>query len=250
MKNDEDENNLFSIDDLYEILRTEIINLKFSPGTKLSENTLCSRFNISRTPARAILSRLQASDLVNIIPKKGSFISLIDLDAAEQMIFMRIQVEKACMKYIAKHEDARLIDLLKKNLEQQKKLIQNANIEKFYEMDSEFHRLCLLSCEKGRLWQLIQENNIHYSRYRALDYHTNRRIHLLETLYSQHSHLLELMQMGKEDDIDRAITEHLYGGFLRMHKEFSGEYSSFINKDGRTLKQIILGIKLLINETK
>lgn len=46
-------------DELYHILEDEICSLKILPGEALSENQLCKRFGVSRTPIRSVLQRLE-----------------------------------------------------------------------------------------------------------------------------------------------------------------------------------------------
>ena len=40
-------------EDIYQTLEYEIVTLKIKPGETISENQLCKRFGISRTPVRA-----------------------------------------------------------------------------------------------------------------------------------------------------------------------------------------------------
>ena len=58
-------------DELYHILEDEICALKILPGEALSENQLCKRFGVSRTPIRSVLQRLEQNRFVQIIPCKG-----------------------------------------------------------------------------------------------------------------------------------------------------------------------------------
>ena len=66
-------------DDLYHILEDEICTLKLLPGEALSENQLCKRFGVSRTPIRSVLQRLEQNRFVQIIPYKGTILSLIHI---------------------------------------------------------------------------------------------------------------------------------------------------------------------------
>ena len=50
-------------DELYHILEDEICALKILPGEALSENQLCKRFGVSRTPIRSVLQRLEQNRL-------------------------------------------------------------------------------------------------------------------------------------------------------------------------------------------
>ena len=46
------------VGDIYRQLEQEIVGLYILPGETLSENQLCSRFGVSRTPIRSVLQRL------------------------------------------------------------------------------------------------------------------------------------------------------------------------------------------------
>ena len=46
-------------EDIYQTLEHDIVTLKIKPGETISENQLCKRFGISRTPVRAALQRLE-----------------------------------------------------------------------------------------------------------------------------------------------------------------------------------------------
>lgn len=80
-------------DELYHILEDEICALKILPGEALSENQLCKRFGVSRTPIRSVLQRLEQNRFVQIIPCKGTIVTAIDIGVVDQLIFQRVAVE-------------------------------------------------------------------------------------------------------------------------------------------------------------
>ena len=80
-------------DQMYQQLAAEILRFEHKPGDPLSENYLCQRFSLSRTPVRSILQRLQENGLVQIIPRKGSIVTKLDFDIVHQMIYQRVAVE-------------------------------------------------------------------------------------------------------------------------------------------------------------
>ena len=40
---------------IYQTVAREILHFRHKPGDMISENTLCQRFGVSRTPARSVL---------------------------------------------------------------------------------------------------------------------------------------------------------------------------------------------------
>lgn len=55
-------------------LRTAIIDGEFALGEMISEENLAASFGVSRTPVRDALTLLQTTGLVEIRPKRGSFV--------------------------------------------------------------------------------------------------------------------------------------------------------------------------------
>lgn len=239
-------NSIFSREDVYNILRQEILTLRIPPGQLLSENQISKRFNLSRTPVRSVFERLIAIGLLEVIPRKGTYVTLIDLDYAEQILFMRIQSEIAVMTYLCRHPDAQLFDKLERNLEQQKAQLDFDVVdEDFFRLDSRFHELCMVSLNKYKLWQMIQNTNVHYFRYRRLDYLATKGY---PALYNEHCQLLKSMREGSAKKIREQMTTHLYGGFLRINKRLATEYKKYFSDSERDISQILLDVKLQINE--
>lgn len=243
--------NALSMSEIYTILRQDILTLKITPGALLSENQVSTRFNTSRTPIRNVFAHLAREGLVTVHPKKGTYVSLIDLDLASQIIFMRTQVEYAVMSHIASNPDAQLFKALEENLQmQQEQIRQGVNDEEFYFIDSQFHGLCMRSMRKTKLWEMIQRMDVHYSRYRRLDYKAARQKHVFETLLKEHKQLYQYMKNGEPAKLKYALTAHLYGGFFRINTRFETEYPELLTKNGKSVEDLLLEIKVLLNEAQ
>ena len=62
----------------YQYLKTKILNCEYAPSQFLNEQKLCAEMgNISRTPMRDALGRLEQEGLITILPKKGLMVSPI-----------------------------------------------------------------------------------------------------------------------------------------------------------------------------
>lgn len=234
--------------DLYEILRDEILSLKLAPGALLSENAVCKRFNISRTPVRGVFERLRTDGFLEVIPKKGTFVTLIDLDMAEQIIYMRAQVEIGAMTQLAAQPNPQLLEKLALNLEQQKLQLEVGIVEQqFYQTDSRFHELCMVAVGKYKLWQLIQHMDVHYSRYRRMDYKTTRQF---DVLYKEHVALYEALRRGDAAPLRAMLTAHLYGGILRIGGRLATEYAGYFADTARSIDEIIRDVKKTVRQAQ
>lgn len=85
-----------------------IVTLQIPPGTFLSELALSRQLGIGRTPIREALLRLSYEGLVVIIPRRGVFVTEIDVNEHFRMLEFRREVESlvvrlACRR--ATHEE-------------------------------------------------------------------------------------------------------------------------------------------------
>ncbi|MBR5766531.1 MAG: GntR family transcriptional regulator, partial [Lachnospiraceae bacterium] len=68
----------------YENLKRDIMTLALMPGEPVSAAKIAERYNVSRTPAREAIVKLESEALIDIYPQSGSVISRIDVNRAEQ----------------------------------------------------------------------------------------------------------------------------------------------------------------------
>ena len=65
-------------------IRAAIVDAELDFGENLSEDTLASAFEVSRTPVREALNLLQMEGLVIIVPKSGTYVFTPTLEGRSQ----------------------------------------------------------------------------------------------------------------------------------------------------------------------
>lgn len=212
-------------DDVYELMKREILNLSIKPGTMVTEQVICEKYNISRTPSRHVLQRLRDEGLIFSIPYKASYVSLLDLDSIRQLIYMRTAIESRVIKDAIKLNHDELITRLEKSLKKQEELLsKDFTPEEFYEMDSEFHENWFIETDKLIVWQEIQKLLVHYTRFRMLDIVVVKNFY---AIFEEHKELVRIIRETRLDDVDDMITRHLNGGIERLSDKITGEYSDY-----------------------
>lgn len=100
-----------SVDEAFEELHDRIISGVYAPGRKLSQMELAEQLNISRTPLREVLNRLQANGLVVATNNRGMEVSAVSHEKTEQGYAMRLLLEPPIVAALA--EDLTSTDLEK-----------------------------------------------------------------------------------------------------------------------------------------
>ena len=141
-------------EDIYQTLEHDIVTLKIKPGETISENQLCKRFGISRTPVRAALQRLEQNGFVQIIPCKGTIVTPINLDIVDQIAYQRTAVESMVLRdFIQVCSPKEYIEIKHKYdlLEEMAQTMtdpENVDINAFLMLDLEMHAIWFRSMIK------------------------------------------------------------------------------------------------------
>lgn len=93
--------------DIHEKLREEILACRLSPGADLREQELASRFQVSKSPVRDALLRLEREQLVTIAPRQGYRVAPISLSDARDLLRLRSVLECASAAEAAREADGR-----------------------------------------------------------------------------------------------------------------------------------------------
>lgn len=190
----------------YRILKNNIMNLIIMPGTALSEQEVANILSISRTPVREAFMHLSQDYLLDILPQKGTYVSLIDLNNMEEAKFMRQNLEKAVVKLACSFfPDEKLFEL-QSNISLQELCIQENKTQKFFELDGIFHGIIFSGCKKDRIWTMIQQISTHYNRVRMLE---AAHGYDLLSLLQQHKDLLRAVIEKNIEFGERTIDIHL-----------------------------------------
>ena len=77
---------------LYRTLRDRICLLDYPPGARLSEEELAAEFEISRTPLRRVLARLESEGLIASQHGVGTIVTDVDVQALAQVYTLRMEL--------------------------------------------------------------------------------------------------------------------------------------------------------------
>lgn len=200
----------------YQMIRSNIMFLRLKPGAGLNEGELGEALGMSRTPIREALILLRNEGLVDILPQRGSKVSLISLSYVKEGYFMRRVAESAIVEELAGRLSPEQIRLMKENIDRQEaelagEAVQRVN-DRFFELDDEMHRLFYQFSHKERIWTNIHGLCSHYDRIRYLDTLANKVDQRM--LLEQHRMLYYYLMMGIPGDTD----------ILKFHRDHLGHW--------------------------
>ncbi|MBO9521328.1 MAG: GntR family transcriptional regulator [Nocardioidaceae bacterium] len=74
-------------------LRDRIIESELAPGDRLVERDLAEQLDVSRIVVREAIQQLAAEGLVEVLPRRGALVSVLDVDTAKDLFEVRISLE-------------------------------------------------------------------------------------------------------------------------------------------------------------
>lgn len=91
---------------VYARLRADLQSGRLSPGSRLREVDLAQRLNVSRTPVREALKRLESEGLVTFVEARGLIVTELSPDQVVKLYAMRELVEGAAARFAAEAASA------------------------------------------------------------------------------------------------------------------------------------------------
>ena len=215
---------------VFETLKQEILDLKLEPGRLISENDICERFGVSRTPVRDALRLLQEQGFVETIPYRGTYVTLLSLDNIKQMIYMRVAVETMVLRDFLEVRTPMVMEEIRHAIAMQKALIQTPGFEpeQFYRMDAQMHSLWFTAVRRQKLWDMLQAQQLHYTRFRMLDFITETDF---TRIIGEHEELFRLISEGNEKKLEESLKEHLYYSMKRMRHSIEVDYKDYFEEE-------------------
>ena len=196
----------------YRVIRRNIMTAQLQPGCVLNEAELCEQLGMSRTPVHEALSMLRTEWLAEILPQRGSRVSLIRVDYVKEGYAMRSMLEPSIIRRLAGSVSAERLSELRANLEEQASAAREDTVapgSRFVELDNEFHRAIYHLAENDRIWQSVHAVTSHYDRVRYLDtalYQEN-----ITDILSEHWQIYNCLLIGipSDSDVDLLMEKHL-----------------------------------------
>ncbi|WP_424696892.1 GntR family transcriptional regulator [Escherichia coli] len=160
---------------IYRILRRDIVHCLIAPGTPLSEKEVSVRFNVSRQPVREAFIKLAENGLIQIRPQRGSYVNKISMAQVRNGSFIRQAIERK-------------------------------QLDDFFELDDNFHQLLTQIADCQLAWDTIENLKATVDRVRYMSFD---HVSPPEMLLRQHLDIFSALQKRDGDAVERAMTQHL-----------------------------------------
>lgn len=209
---------------VYDDLRQRILSLELPPGTALFRAELASRYEVSQTPIRDAMQRLEQDGLVKIYPQSRTLVTRIDIPQIYEAHFLRTALETEVVRRLASAPAEETVERARSVVEMQQRLAQDrSQIPAFQELDEYFHQILFEGVGQDSLHRLILSRSGHLDRVRRLQPPSDEKLrHIVEG----HEEILAGIEAQDEVAAVGAIRFHLSKTVAKV-EEFRARHEEY-----------------------
>jgi DNA-binding GntR family transcriptional regulator len=192
--------------DIASVLENEILSGVMAPGTRIDEQTLASRFGVSRTPVRDALRQLEASGLIDLRPRQGAFVAELTLGKLLELFEIMSSLEGLCARLAARRASAEEVAAIQHIQDDLVRLVEVGDADAYYTRNRDFHERIYAASANGTLEEMTRSIRNRVGPYRR---HQLRRLGRLKASAAEHQAVLDAIAAGDPERAEFLMRDHI-----------------------------------------
>lgn len=192
----------------YYRLRDLIVSLELAPGSLVNERELMERLELGRTPVREALRRLAQERLIDVYPRRGMFVSRVDVGDLADLSEARVVLEGAAARLAAERGTAEEREVAAGLAADVERTAGEQDEGRLIELDQRIHQHVYRCAHNRFLAATLEEYYVLTLRIwlLALD-----RVARLEQAVQEHRELLTALLEADGDTAEATMRRHIRG---------------------------------------
>jgi DNA-binding GntR family transcriptional regulator len=193
-------------DQAYYRIRELIVTLELPPGSLVSERELMERLGLGRTPVREALRDLARDRLVEVYPRRGMFVSSVEVRDLAGLSEVRNTLEPRAARLAAERATATDREEIERLLAELDGMHDEPSERRLIDLDQRIHRHVYRCAHNPFLEESLNEYYVLTLRiwFLALD-----RVARLEDAVQEHRELLLAIRDGDGPRAEEAMRRHV-----------------------------------------
>jgi DNA-binding GntR family transcriptional regulator len=194
----------------YAVLKDRILTRRMEPGARVSVPEIAAALGVSRTPVNDALKRLAIEGLVEIVPRRGTFVTGLTASDVSELFDIRLLIESHAVETIvASGRSAEFVqEVSEPMLRMRRAMIDDdyGDYETFVSGDREMHMTLVEMARNRRLLEIYTHLNVHIqvTRTHYLDSVENAR-----QAYQEHEAILAGFRAESAEQVITALGSHV-----------------------------------------
>lgn len=213
-----------SVNEIAETLEREIVLGKLKANQRLVETEVSKRFEVSRTPVREAMRKLESSGFVIFVPHKGWRVKEISLKEVEEIYVIRANLSFLSTKIACNNLSQTKLAVLEKVLEGFESAVKSNNVSRYFDLNVRFHCIIEEASKNNTLVKMLNSLDKITLRYRFLSLSLPDR--LAQSL-NEHSKIVEALRNKNKEEAGMLAQESALNAGRLLIEYLSKNSSTF-----------------------
>lgn len=208
-------------DEVYARLKSDLADFVLVPGDRFTESEISERLQVSRTPVRQALLRLQQEGHVEVLFRNGWRVLPLDFQRFDQLYDLRLLIETEAVQRLCEGrvtgdpaESARLLDELAARWLAPKSR-RSDSAEQVCAWDEAFHCTLVEAAGNREMLRVHRDITDLIRTIRRLDFTRRPRI---EATYDEHAKIIQAIRARRADASRMLLKAHVETSQLEVRK--------------------------------
>ena len=209
-------------DQVYQVLKRDILSGRVQPGERLSLEEFAQRFGVSITPVRDALRLLAADGLVELLSRRGAFVTRPSWEDIREVYHIREIIECAAVDAVIRKGDSAIEELqhLVEQMAETNVGESHSDYPAYIELDQRLHQYIVDCLENNKLSEMYAGLRGHTLVARVLYSASDQRASM--TL-GEHRDILDAFRRSDGDAARREISRHLENARAEISEQIRAE---------------------------
>lgn len=191
---------------IFERVREDILNGKYSNGDKIVEAKLAEELGVSRTPVREALKQLELDGLVESLPNRGVVVKGITDQDIVDIYTIRLATEAIAARWAVERMDDSEIEQLKEIYDLMEFYTFKEDVEKTFELNTKFHETMYRGTKSRYLEHVLKDFQLFIKSTRNESLKSEGRI---DNALEEHKRILDAFMRRDADSAVDALVNHI-----------------------------------------
>lgn len=194
------------VDEAARSLREAILAGEIGSGTRLRQVQLANELGISRTPLREALMKLEQEGLIELLPRGGVRVALLNLDEAVELYDLREVLDGLAARMAALRITERGLVSLERHLNRMEECLTHKDAHRWFVAHVAFHDEIFRASANGRLQTFSSVVRLSIQRFHPILLTTPNR---LADAYREHREIFEAIRIHDPEAAERLARAHI-----------------------------------------
>ncbi len=196
---------------IFQQLRADILSCALRPGSQLQERQLVARFQVSKSPIRDALLKLEEQNLIEVLPRKGYRVKPVSVADARELYELRQLLERECVSGLIENAGPEILSAL----DDFRTMTEPIELPAWIDYNRAFHSYLATHCGNSRLARMARDVIDQFDRLTYVSVTSRDELNLADFI-AEHGRIIDVIQRRDRRQALALIRDHVESSRRRV----------------------------------